>query len=620
MKCCRRREKCDEAAEDNIESENDLLYSVDETPPWHLCMLLSLQQYLMTISGVIMLPLLVMNVICFDDSQAANLARTKVLGTVLVVCGISTLLQTTLGLRLPTFQGITIAYFIPTVIIMGTDKWKCPAPINFNLSSLPANLSVFSVDTNSSSSQHLTDHSSNMTLEIDTNYYHYYIDNDGEFVDSNELWAKRIREVQGAIIISSLIQIFIGFSGFIGFVMQYIGPLTITPILVLVTISLKEITAAQARTQWGIALLFVAIFILCNIILKKITIPFPLMHPHKKTLTTMKIPIFEMFPILIAVVTTWLLCYIITVAGGFPDDPTVPAYQARTDTKPGVVSNSPWFRLPYPFQWGTPTFSVIAVFGMFSAIFPGIFESLGVYMTCSEMCRQPPPPKHAINRAVLMEGFGMFFAGLFGNGNSTTSFMDSAIAVGISRVASRRVLQGTGCILIFTGLFTKFCSLFVSLPSPVIGGVLLSVLGMIASVSIAMLRTVDLRSIRNLFVLGFSIFFGLVVSVYAADGIEDIDVGVPEINNVIAIFLQIPMFIGGAVALALDNLLPGSRESRGLFHDQISSETKGMEAYDPPCCVGVKGLRLLPLCPDFVEPTVEEYGLEEEAQNFVTPT
>lgn len=49
---------------------------------------------------------------------------------------------------------------------------------------------------------------------------------------------------------------------------------------------------------------------------------------------------------------SWLLCYVLTVTDVLPADPSIYGHLARTDTRGDVLSQAPWFRLPYP---GTAT-------------------------------------------------------------------------------------------------------------------------------------------------------------------------------------------------------------------------------------------------------------------------
>lgn len=60
-------------------------------------------------------------------------------------------------------------------------------------------------------------------------------------------------QLQGAIIVASCFQIFVGFSGLIGFLMRFIGPLTIAPTITLVALPLFDSAGDEAGQHWGIA-------------------------------------------------------------------------------------------------------------------------------------------------------------------------------------------------------------------------------------------------------------------------------------------------------------------------------------------------------------------------------
>ena len=49
-----------------------------------------------------------------------------------------------------------------------------------------------------------------------------------------------------------------------------------------------------------------------------------------------------------AIAVSWIICAIITAAGGFPSDPSIPQYMARTDARIAVLNEAEWFRLPFP--------------------------------------------------------------------------------------------------------------------------------------------------------------------------------------------------------------------------------------------------------------------------------
>ena len=63
--------------------------------------------------------------------------------------------------------------------------------------------------------------------------------------------------------------------------------------------------------------------------------------------------------------------------------------------------------------------------------------------------------------------------------------------------------------MMFLGILGKFGALFTTIPDPIVGGVFMVMFGMITAVGISNLQFVDLNSSRNIFILGFSLVFGM---------------------------------------------------------------------------------------------------------------
>ena len=178
------------------------------------------------------------------------------------------------------------------------------------------------------------------------------------------------------------------------------------------------------------------------------------------------------------------------------------------------LSATEWFRMPYPFQWGWPTFGAAAIVGMLAGYMASMVESIGDYYACARLAGAPPPTPEQVNRGIGMEGIGCFIAGIFGTGNGTTSYSENIGAIGLTRVGSRRVVQAGAVIMIILGTVGKFGALFTTIPQPVVGGMYCAMFGMIAAVGLSNLQFVDLNSARNLFILGFSFFMGLSLPEY----------------------------------------------------------------------------------------------------------
>ncbi|XP_045176439.2 solute carrier family 23 member 1-like [Mercenaria mercenaria] len=573
----------------------NMVYSVEETPPWYLCLLLGFQHYLTAFGSIIAVPIVLREYFCLDED---TVGLGELIGTIFFVSGIATLLQTTFGVRLPIVQGGTLSFIAPAVAIMLQPQWQCPytearkaneSIVNFTAIGLPD------------------------------------IGSDGH----REIWMSRIREIQGAVMVASLFQIVVGFSGLLGIILKFVGPLAVAPTITLIGMSLFSAAANKAAQQWWIALVTMFLVTLFSQFLGKIKIPCMTGMDGRKCKTT-KLPVFDLFPILLAMVITWIICAILTATEVLPNIPGKWGYNARTDTKNYVLQQSEWFRFPYPGQWGAPTVSVASVFGMMAGVIASMIESVGDYYACARLSGAPPPPTHAINRGIGIEGIGCLLAGAIGTGNGTTSYSHNIGVIGLTKVGSRRVVQVGGVIMILLGCLGKIGGLFSTIPDPVIGGMFMITFGMITSVGLSNLQYVDLNSSRNLFILGVSLFFGFSMPNWMSANRDVIQTGNDVVDQILTVLLSTSMFVGGALGLILDNAIPGTEEERGikkwrtaLSEDGDNNGRSDMHIYDFPliqrCFDKVRIFEYIPFCPTFMRPrsteTLEVYVDEEKEKS-----
>ncbi|KAG7509549.1 solute carrier family 23 member 1-like [Solea senegalensis] len=370
------------------DNRNKPTYRVTDVPPWYLCIFLAIQHYLTAFGGIIAIPLIVSEGLCL---QHDSLTQSQLINTIFFVSGLCTILQVTFGVRLPIIQGGTFSLVTPVMALLSMPEWKCPA------------------------------WTQNATL-VNTS--------SPEFI---EVWQTRMRTLQGSIMVASLLQIIVGFSGLIGLLMRFIGPLTIAPTISLIGLSLYDSAGEKTGSHWGISAMTTVLIILFSQYLRSVPIPVPVYNRRKKLHTT-KFYIFQIMPILLGIAVSWLLCYILTIYDVLPSDPAQYGYLARTDVKGNVINEASWFRVPYPGQWGIPTVSLAGVFGIMAGIICSMAESVGDYYACAKLSGAPPPPKHAINRGIGVEGLGCLLAGAFGTGNGTTSYSENVAALGITKV------------------------------------------------------------------------------------------------------------------------------------------------------------------------------------------
>ncbi|NXO73340.1 S23A1 protein, partial [Phainopepla nitens] len=558
--------------------EVDMLYKIEDVPPWYFCVLLGFQHYLTCFSGTIAIPFLLAESLCVGKDQ---LTVSYLIGTIFTCVGITTLIQTTVGIRLPLFQASALAFLVPAKSILALEKWQCPPE--------GEGRGIYG----------------NWSLPLNTSH----------------IWQPRMREIQGAIIVSSLVEVVIGLLGLPGALLSYIGPLTVTPTVSLIGLSVFQAAGDRAGSHWGISVLTIFLIVLFAQYLRQVAICLP-GYRRGHGFVLLRIQIFKMFPIILAIMLVWLICYVLTLTGVFPSRPEEYGYKARTDARGEILSVAPWFRVPYPCQWGLPTVTSAAVLGMFSATLAGIIESIGDYYSCARLAGAPPPPVHAINRGIFTEGISCIIAGLLGTGNGSTSSSPNIGVLGITKVGSRRVIQYGAGIMLLLGTVGKFTALFASLPDPVLGGMFCTLFGMITAVGLSNLQFVDMNSSRNLFVLGFAMFFGLTLPNYLDSNPGAINTGVAELDQILTVLLTTEMFVGGTIAFVLDNTIPGTQEERGLVQWKAgahsdSTSSASLRSYDFPFGMGAvrrsRWLRKVPICPVFTGFRAREKGRRRAA-------
>lgn len=76
-------------------------------------------------------------------------------------------------------------------------------------------------------------------------------------------------------------------------------------------------------------------------------------------------------------------------------------------------------------------------------------------------------------------------------------------------------------------------------------------------IGLAALQYVDLRSSRNLYIVGVSIFFPLVLCKWMQANPGLINTGINEIDGTLTVLLGTTILVGGCIGCLLDHIIPG---------------------------------------------------------------
>ncbi|HEQ4365749.1 purine permease [Streptococcus pyogenes] len=184
----------------------------------------------------------------------------------------------------------------------------------------------------------------------------------------------------------------------------------------------------------------------------------------------------------------------------------VSAMMGLVDTT--LVVEASWIHVPTPFYFGMPTFEITSIVMMCIIATVSMVESTGVYLALSDLTNDQLDEKRLRN-GYRSEGIAVFLGGLF-NTFPYTGFSQNVGLVQISGIKTRRPIYYAAGILVIIGLLPKFGAMAQMIPSPVLGGAMLVLFGMVALQGMQMLNRVDFQKNEyNFIIAAVSISAGL---------------------------------------------------------------------------------------------------------------
>lgn len=500
--------------------EAPLVYKISDRPPIHLILFFAFQQAVLSIAHQLVISTLVAEVVCAShDSEF----RARLLSSTLFMTGLTTLLMVTVGSRLPLFQGAAVEYLAPLLALGTVDTTFCIATDGVTVANITDNSTLFDRD---------------RTLNA-------------------------VTSLQGSLMVAGAVHTFVGATGIVGVLLRFIGPITIVPTVLLIGLYMIKATAKFVVVHWGVAMLTSCTTIILSLYLGRKKTPIPV-WTRKKGCRIIWYPFHQVFAVLLGIIAGCILCVILTVTDAVPYDPKNRSFMTRTDARSDVLHKASWFNFPYPGQFGAIQFSFSALVGCLLATILSILDSVGDYFACAKTCSVPPPPRHAVNRGLTVEGICTFLAGLVGCGHATTTYAGNIGAIGLTKVASRWVFVTVGLLYMLFGVIGKFSAVFIAIPEPVLGGALICITGVFIGVILSNLSEISLKSTRNMAIIGISLLFGVMVPRYIEMYPEDIKTDNMTLNNFLKMFFGNANFAGAILAFFLDNTVPGTREERGI--------------------------------------------------------
>ncbi|XP_060784828.1 solute carrier family 23 member 3 [Neoarius graeffei] len=460
--------------------------------------------------------------------------KEKTAASVFFYSGVSTLLQTCFGSRLPLIQAPSLDFLVPALVLL------CARPRS-----------------------------------------HAACRGQCDQSEQFEVPPHQLRELQGVSVVAGLVQLAVGLCGVGGAMLTRCGPLVLTPVCCMLGFSIYREAALLCSDHWGFALLTVVLLVCLSQHLRCWTL-----SAHIKLSLCSAV---SMLSVLLSVLLVWIVCAALHHWGCitshsvsellFKDGLNATPFQdwmaANSSNLLSPDPSATWLSLPLP-SLGLPLLSGDSIAAGTAAGLSSCISSQVVYVLTARLLKAPTPPAQACNRGVSVEGLGSVLAGLMGAPVGLCSSVPNACMTSLSQCGSRATVQLAAVMLLVLGLFLQLTQLLTSVPLAIHGAVLSVTYTVAAATGITYLQYTDVDSGRNIFNTGFTVFMSLVLPHWFRMQSGFIDTGVHGLDIFLQSCLMLPVFLISILSFLLDHTVSGTLSERGLERDQSSKKIQSL--------------------------------------------
>ncbi|MBQ8071729.1 MAG: uracil-xanthine permease [Bacteroidales bacterium] len=308
-------------------------------------------------------------------------------------------------------------------------------------------------------------------------------------------------------------------------VMKYFPPVVTGPIIIAIGLTLSGSAIANCTQNWWIALLSIAIIIVCNIWGKGM---------------------IKIIPILLGVVGS----YVVAACFGLCDF--------------SAVKDAAWIGLPFKMEntamavfrdpnWGLVVAAIIAIIPISLAT---MMEHIGDMCAISSTVGKNFLEDPGLHRTLMGDGLATALASVFGAPANTT-YGENTGVLNLTKVFDPRVIRIAAIFAIVMSFCPKFSAIISAMPAATIGGVSLVLYGMISAVGVRNLieNNVDFTASRNVLVAALILVLAIGIKYGANDSLS---IGFTSLSG---------LAVAAILGVVLNAILPGKDF---VFNEKIS--------------------------------------------------
>ncbi len=227
----------------------------------------------------------------------------------------------------------------------------------------------------------------------------------------------------------------------IKFIERLFPPVVVGPVIIIIGLSLASVAVDMAQTSWLIAVFSLLTAIVVVIFGKGLA---------------------KLIPVFIAIVAGYILSM----------------FLGEVDYT--QIRESAWFSLP---EFTAPKFHWQAILYMIPVAIAPIIEHVGDMYAIGGVCNKNFVEKPGLHRTLLGDGIATALAGFFG-GVPNTTYSEVTGAITLTKVTNPFILRIAAVTAIVFAFVGKISGFLKTIPQSVLGGIMLLLFGMIASIGI----------------------------------------------------------------------------------------------------------------------------------------
>ena len=310
-------------------------------------------------------------------------------------------------------------------------------------------------------------------------------------------------------------------------VMRFFPPIVTGPIIIAIGLTLSSSAIQNCSANWLVAVIAIAIIIICNIWGKGM---------------------IKIIPIMLGVLGSSAIAVILHFTG---------AMEVLDPVKLETFKEAAWIGLP--FQMKDTVFGMLsgdfdknllvsAVITIMPISLATMVEHIGDISAISSTCKKNYIADPGLHRTLLGDGLATILASLFGAPANTT-YGENTGVLSLSKVFDPKVVRIAAYLAVLVSFSPKFAALVSLMPTATIGGASLVLYGMISAVGVRNVveNKVNFENTRNVIIAALILVLSIGIN-YA--GAIQIPIGSVTIS-------LSGLAVGAIVGIILNAILPG---------------------------------------------------------------